>query len=323
MEKAKRINLALLYGGRSSERTVSIAGANEVERALDPKKYTLRRYDTATELKKLVQEADEIDCAFILLHGKYGEDGTLQGLLDLLGIPYQGSGVLGSALAMDKHMAKIIYRYASILTPKWVTISHRDRLDPEAIISSLGVPVMIKPRTQGSSVGMIRAHTPQEVERGVQNALKWDEHVLVEACVRGRELTVGVIGLDSLEPLPVVEIIPEKGHDFFDFEAKYRPGETVEVCPADIPTEIARKAQAIAVRAHEALQLKGYSRTDMILEDTGKIFTIETNTIPGMTPTSLFPQAAAEAGVSFGALLDRLIEMAMAEGHNQSRSQAA
>ncbi len=123
---------------------------------------------------------------------------------------------------------------------------------------------------------------------------------------------MGVIGLDHPEPLPVVEIIPEGGHDFFDFDAKYNPGETTEICPADIPPEIAQGAQTMAVKAHEALQLTGYSRTDMILADTGEMFVIETNTIPGMTPTSLFPQAAAEAGLAFGTLLDRLIEMAMA-----------
>ncbi len=174
MKKAKKINLALLCGGSSSERAVSLAGASEVEKALDPQRYIVRRYDTATELKKLVQDADEIDCAFILLHGRYGEDGTLQGLLDLLEIPYQGSGVLGSALAMDKYMSKIMYRYAGIPTPDWIEISHSDRVDLDGIISSLGMPVMIKPRAQGSSVGMVKARTPREVEQGIRNALKWD-----------------------------------------------------------------------------------------------------------------------------------------------------
>jgi len=311
MSEKNKIQLALLCGGRSAERDVSLAGAQEVEKALDPGRYDITRYDPATDLDRLVRDTPQLDVAFILLHGRYGEDGTIQGLLDLIGLPYQGSGVLGSALAMDKHLAKVIYREAGIPTPPWIYLLRSDKVDTKEIVNHIGIPLMVKPCSQGSSVGIKMVEDENKLGPAIKEAFQWDNRVLVESFIEGREITVGILGLEELLPLPVVEIIPDLNYSFFDYDAKYLPGATKEICPADIPKQASEKAGALAVVAHKALQLRAYSRTDMILAHTGKIFVLETNTIPGMTPTSLFPQAAEAAGVSFSKLLDQLIDMAL------------
>ena len=311
MSEKNKIQLALLCGGRSAERDVSLAGAREVEKALDPGLYDITRYDPATDLNRLVRDTPRLDVAFILLHGRYGEDGTIQGLLDLIGLPYQGSGVLGSALAMDKHLAKVIYQEAGIPTPPWIHLLCSDKVDTKQIVNRLGIPLMVKPCTQGSSVGIRKVTDENKLGPAIKEAFQWDNRVLVESFIDGREITGGILGLEKLLPLPVVEIIPDSSYSFFDYDAKYLPGATKEICPADIPKQASEKARALAVAAHKALQLRAYSRTDMILADTGKIFALETNTIPGMTPTSLFPQAAEAAGISFSKLLDQLIDMAL------------
>lgn len=311
MTEKNKIQLALLCGGRSAERDVSLAGAREVEKALDSGRYDITRYDPATDLDRLVRDTPHLDVAFILLHGRYGEDGTIQGLLDLIGLPYQGSGVLGSALAMDKHLAKVIYQEAGIPTPPWIHLLRSDKVDTKQIVNRLGIPLMVKPCTQGSSVGIRKVAYENKLGPAIEEAFKWDNRVLVESFIEGREITGGILGLEELLPLPVVEIIPDSSYSFFDYDAKYLPGATKEICPADIPKEASEKAWALAVAAHKALQLRAYSRTDMIIADTDKIFILETNTIPGMTPTSLFPQAAEAAGITFSKLLDQLIEMAL------------
>ena len=310
-KKASRLRLALICGGRSSEREVSLAGAGEIRKALDPARYEVITYDPAIDLERLVKDAGKLDAAFILLHGKFGEDGTIQGLLDLLGLPYQGSGVLGSALAMDKHLSKTIYCQAGIPTPPWVLIEKGKKMSAKEIVSGLGLPVMVKPASQGSSVGMSKVVDVSGMEGAVNEALRWDERVVIEVFMAGREITCGVLGLDDLAPLPIVEICPGEGHGFFDYQAKYKKGASREICPAVLPAEVTKKAQGLALLAHKSLQLSGYSRTDMIISDDGCIYVLETNTVPGMTSTSLFPQEAMAAGIPFGRLLDRLMEMAL------------
>ncbi len=305
-----KLRVALLAGGRSGERDVSLKGAEGVEKALDPEKYSVRRYDPATDLAALAQDADHIDVAFILLHGKFGEDGTVQGFLDLLGIPYQGSGVLGSAVAMDKNLAKILYGNAGLKVAAWVMARPRDAESPGRILEQLKLPLVVKPVRQGSSLGMGIAESEEELGRAIGEAFKHDSEVMVEEFIAGREITGGVIGNEDLLALPIVEIIPDAKYRFFDYEAKYQPGATREVCPAELPEDISRLAREIALTAHRALMLQGYSRTDMIVSGDD-IYVLETNTIPGMTPTSLLPQAAAAQGLSFSALLDRLIELAL------------
>lgn len=311
MRDKKRIHVALLAGGRSGEREVSLKGAVQVEMALDPDKFTVKRYDPATDLASLAQEASSIDVAFILLHGLYGEDGTVQGYLDLLGIPYQGSGVLGSAMAMDKNIAKIMYRLHGLPVAEWEMARPEDILAPARLLDNLHLPLVIKPVRAGSSLGMSIASTVEELAAGIKIAYEHDSQVMVEQLIKGREITGGVLGNDTLHALPLVEVIPNKEFLFFDYTAKYQPGAAKELCPAPISDELTEKAQQLALSAHRALQLSGYSRTDMILTEQGEIYILETNTIPGMTLTSLLPQAAAAYGLDFPALLEKLIELAL------------
>ncbi len=305
-----KIRLALIAGGTSDEREVSLRGATGVAQALDPEKYEIVRYDPATDLAQIASHADQIDVAFLLLHGVHGEDGTIQGFLDLLGIPYQGSGVLGSALAMDKNLAKTMYKLGGLPVAPWVMVEPQDLVDTGRIAANLRLPCVVKPVRQGSSIGMSIVRTIDQLPAALRLALKHDSEVMVEEFIKGRELTVGVIGNDRLEALPLIEIIPDSRFEFFDYEAKYQPGASKEICPAPVSEQVRKKAQEYAMTAHRSLQLRGYSRTDMILAND-ELYILETNTIPGMTPTSLLPQAAAEFGLPFSALLDRLITLAL------------
>lgn len=309
----RQLRVALLAGGKSAEREVSLAGAQEVAKALDPKRYVVKRYDPATDMARLAAEAPDLDVAFILLHGRFGEDGTVQGFLDLLGLPYQGSGVLGSALAMDKNIAKTLYRLHGLPVSAWRMATAQDVETPEQLLTDLHLPLVVKPVRQGSSLGMSIVHTPAELGPAISKAFGYDQEVMVEEYIAGREITVGVLGNDQLIALPLVEIIPGSEHPFFDYQAKYQIGGSQEICPAALPEAVTRQAQEYALTAHRALKLQGYSRTDMIVSTHG-IVVLETNTIPGMTPTSLLPQAAAAAGLPFPALLDRLLELALLKG---------
>jgi D-alanine-D-alanine ligase len=308
---SKKLRVALLAGGKSGERDVSLQGAAEVMKNLDPARYEIRRYDPATDLARLAADAGDLDVAFILLHGPLGEDGTMQGFLDLLELPYQGSGVLGSALAMDKNLAKIMYRQAGLKVPDWRMVGEQEAAAPEAILEHLSLPLVIKPSRQGSSLGMSIAYSVAELRTGLREALRFDREVMVEEFISGREITGGVLGNGELTALPLVEIIPGEGHPFFNYEAKYQPGASQEICPADLSSAATLRAREIALTAHRVLKLRGYSRTDMIVGPNDTIYVLETNTIPGMTPTSLLPQAAAVYGLSFGSLLDRLLELAL------------
>ncbi len=306
---ADKLRIALIAGGTSGEREVSLNGAASVEKALDPAKFSVQRFDAATDLAKLCNMTEEIDFAFILLHGLQGEDGTVQGMLELMGVPYQGSGVLGSALAMDKHLSKKLYQCNGLPVAPWQIITHQDHSDIKNIREELGLPIVVKPVREGSSLGMTIAHTEKELVDGLKQAGKHGREVMVEQYIKGRELTVGVIGNDVLEALPLIEIQPGEDFRFFDYKAKYEPGATKEICPAPVSETVRIKAQEYALRAHQALKLRGYSRTDMIMDHQENLYLLETNTIPGMTATSLLPQAAVAAGYSFASFLERLIEL--------------
>lgn len=311
----KKIKLALLYGGISSEREVSLNSGKQVLNALDKNKYDIVRYDTKTDLPKLVIDAKNIDVALIILHGPFGEDGTVQGLLDLLDIPYQGAGVLGSSIAMNKLTAKQLYENAKIPTPSYLTFSINEKINVSKITGILDLPLVVKPVCSGSSVGMTIVKEETLLEEACKLAFEHDDTIIVEKYIKGIDLTCGILGNDDLEALPVVEIIPGKGHEFFDYKAKYIAGEANEICPAGIDDNITNKVQHLAKKAHKALFLKGYSRTDFILS-SDELHVLETNTIPGMTATSLYPQSAKVAGYSFTKLLDKLITLAM-EAHKK------
>lgn len=304
----KRLRLALLSGGISNEREVSLSGGDEVYRALDKEKYRIVRYDPETDLARLVADASRIDVALINLHGAYGEDGTVQGMLDLIGIPYQGSGVLGSAITMNKLISKQRYQSAGLPVLPDIVIHQGDKVDPDDCIQRLGLPVVVKPVSGGSSIGITLVKSKDHLQGAIEDAFIHDHSVMIEAYVDGVELTGSVIGNDDLEALPIVEIIPDKRHDFFDYTAKYTAGETQDICPARIDDALTEIAQTYAKIAHRTLFCDGYSRTDMMLQGRD-IFIIETNTIPGMTELSLLPLAAGVAGMTFGQLLDRLIAL--------------
>ena len=308
----EKIRLALLSGGVSSEREVSLNSGNQVYEALDKDRYNIKRYDPKTDLPRLVQDAADIDAALIILHGPFGEDGTVQGLLDLLDIPYQGAGVLGSAAAMNKLTAKRLYEGAKIPTPGYLSYDIHDEISVPHAVETLGLPIVVKPACAGSSVGMTIVRAEADLAAAIKTGFEHDDTLILERYVKGTELTCGVLGNQDLEALPVIEIIPGDNHEYFDYQAKYVAGETEEICPARIDDDITRKVQDLAVRAHRALFLKGYSRTDMILRD-GELHVLETNTIPGMTATSLYPQSAQAGGYSFSALLDKLVELAIEE----------
>ncbi len=298
--------VALLCGGRSAEREVSLRGGQAVRQALELRGYKVKVFDPATDLLDLVKEAPSFDVAFLVLHGPGGEDGTIQGLLDLLGLPYQGAGVLGSALAMDKKLSKELYRLAGLNVPKAIELQKGVSF-PAEMIEEIGFPLVVKPVSQGSSIGLSLVEKKKDLPKALELAFKHEERVLLEEYLPGRELTVGVLGKEAL---PVVEIIPGERHRFFDYEAKYTPGATEEICPARIPSETAQEAQRCALKAHQILRLRHYSRTDMIYAHD-KLYLLETNTIPGMTETSLLPLAAKVAGYSFEDLVERLLKMAL------------
>jgi len=308
----EKLTVALLSGGRSAERDVSLKSGEQVYQALNKDKYNIRRYDPRDDLASLIAEAGGIDVALIILHGRYGEDGTIQGLLELLDIPYHGSGVLGSALGINKILSKRLYEQAGLPVSPYLIL---DRADPDAqakVQEVLGFPVVVKPEHEGSSIGLSIVSEAGKLKPALKLAGEYDRFVLVEKYLEGTEITGAVLGNLNPEPLPLVEIIPGDQYEFFDYEAKYKPGATEEICPARLSEELTKKAQDYAVRAHQALKCRGYSRTDMIVSND-EVYILETNTIPGMTATSLYPQAAAAAGISFSELLDRLIELALEE----------
>ena len=312
MTSDKKMRIALLAGGKSGEREVSLSGAAVFEKALDPDKFIIKRYDPAYDLADLARDSKEIDFAFILLHGLFGEDGSVQGMLDLLDIPYQGSGILGSAVAMDKNLAKVLYRMEGIPVADWQVVTSTDEAHCEQMAREVGLPLVIKPVRDGSSLGLTIARSAEEVKNGVALALENDTRVMVEKYIEGREITVSVLGNEDPEAMPVIEIVPGDEYEFFDYNAKYLPGASKEICPAEIDDELTRIAQQYGVKAHKILQLHGYSRSDMIIDRDNTIYILETNTIPGMTQTSLLPQSAAAHGLAYPQLLEKLIELGMA-----------
>ena len=305
-----KLRIALLAGGRSAEREISLKSGDQVYAALDKSRYEVLRYDPMFDLTRLASESKSIDAALIILHGRMGEDGTIQGFLDSLEIPYQGSGVLGSSVAMNKILSKQLYVQAGLPVALYEIAVKGETVDFSGMVGRLGLPLVVKPEHEGSSIGLSVVKEESKLPEAVELAWSYDRRCMVERFIAGVEVTGGVLGNDTPQALPLIEIIPGEGYEFFDYAAKYTPGASREICPARISPELTEKVQELAVRAHKALFCRGYSRTDTIVAGND-IFLLETNTIPGMTATSLFPQAAAAAGLSFPALLDRLIGLAL------------
>ena len=301
-----KLKVAVLMGGTSAERDVSLSTGRQILSALDSEKYAVTPLDTQDAPALLASlTGSRPDVCVIALHGKGGEDGTLQGMLDLLGIRYTGSGVLASALAMDKAMSKRVLTAAGVRMPKDMTLRRGARMQPGA----MPLPLMVKPNAQGSTIGMSIVREASEMESAVKLAYQNDDTVLVEQFITGTEITVPILGNDVLEVLPIVEIVPAKG--FYDYEAKYTAGATDEIVPARIADSVAAEARRIAKICHQTLGCRGMSRTDMIVTARNEIYTLEVNTIPGMTPTSLLPRSAEAALIPFPKLLDKIIALAL------------
>jgi len=339
------LRVTVLMGGTSSERDVSLATGIRVTEALRSRGHDVRAVDPARgeisleeqralasgvvvqtappsqeALRRMAREAlprmastlpraGETDVVFLGLHGGTGEDGTIQAMLDLTGVPYTGSGHLASALAMDKDLSKQLFRQAEVTTADWLMAP----ATAEDVGARLGFPVIVKPSKQGSTVGLSIVRDPSGLQAAVDEALKFDDEVMIEAFIAGRELTVGILGGDAL---PVGEIIPK--HEIYDYECKYTPGMADERFPADLTSAESARIQQEARVAFRALKLGGYARIDFRMAEDGRFYCLEANTLPGMTQTSLIPQAAAAAGITFPELCERIVRLAMARGGDGS-----
>lgn len=301
--------VALLAGGRSGERAISLASCEGAKEALEEAGFPVTVLDPASrqDLIKLIEGS--FDVAFLCVHGKYGEDGTLQGLLEIIGLPYIGSGVWSSSLAIDKAKAKVFYERDGIPTPPSVTLYKSEDYSQLEIIKDFGERCVVKPATEGSSLGLYIVEGEQDIKEAIDQVFSIDNEAVVERFVQGREFTVAVIGNDDLQALPVIEIVPT--NEFYDFESKYAPGGSKHICPAELDERQTQRVQELAMAAHRALGCAGLSRSDFILDEDGVFWILETNTIPGMTGTSLLPDAARAAGISFSELCTRLVRYAL------------
>ena len=327
-------------GGTSAERDVSIASGLRIAAALRSRGHDVTSLDTAAgvidaaserallaagvlqappDLEALADmskrslspslgtlpDVRDADVVFLALHGGQGEDGTLQALFDLCGVRYTGTGQLGSALAMDKDLSKRLFRDNGVTTPDWLMAP----ATADEVQTRLGLPVIVKPSKQGSTVGLTLVRDPADLEPAVAEAFRYDDEVMIEQFIAGRELTVGILGNEAL---PIGEIIPK--HELYDYECKYTQGMAVEEFPARLSPAIAELVQEQAQLAFRALKLRGYARIDFRLDDSGGCFCLEANTLPGMTELSLIPQAAAAAGITFPDLCERIVRLATQDG---------
>jgi D-alanine-D-alanine ligase len=337
------MRVAVLFGGISTERNVSISGGRAVTEALRSIGYevvpvdpaygkdgatkaeaqinNINHFPTPEELSKFSPKAllecinsdifDDIDCAFIVLHGKYGEDGIIQALLELRGIPYTGSGVKANAISIDKAITKNLMLVAGVPVPPGTIVAPEIANHFEVIKeirNEFGNELVIKPNDQGSTIGLtiVRDGNLDDISRGIAEAGKYCRDILIEQYVDGREITVGIVGDEAL---PVIEIVPESG--FYDYEHKYTKGKTQYICPAEINDDIAEFAKGLALTAHNIIGCSGFSRTDFRLNSDGQPIFLEINTIPGFTATSLVPKAAKQIGIEFPELCDRIIKLAL------------
>ncbi|MBJ6726671.1 D-alanine--D-alanine ligase [Geomesophilobacter sediminis] len=292
--KAKRVGV--LMGGLSAEREVSLKSGAAVLKALVEKGYNAVGIDVGRDLaEKLVQE--KVEVAFIALHGRFGEDGSVQGLLELKGIPYTGSGVLASALAINKIYSKIVFKSAGLTVAPYQVLHRGDK--PSL---NFPLPVVVKPSQEGSSVGVSIVREESQIEAAVADAFTYDADILVEKFIAGREIQVGI--LDG-RALGAIEIVPK--NEFYDFEAKYTDGMAEHILPAPLPVPIYEKVLRAGETAHACLGCDGYSRVDFLVTEAGECYILEVNTLPGMTALSLLPEIAKGSGIEFPELVERIV----------------
>ncbi len=298
--------VAVLLGGRSAEREISLKSGAAVLAALQKSGVDAHAFDPAVlDLQALPLEGYQ--CAFIALHGCYGEDGTVQGALELMGIPYTGSGVLASALAMDKWRTKLVWQAAGLPIPAYDLLTAASDFD--AVAAHLGLPLFVKPANEGSSVGITKVKKASELSAAYWEAAKYDPLVLAEEFVGGGEYTVAILGAQAL---PVIKIEP--ANEFYDYEAKYLRDDTRYLCPCGLPPAQEAQMQHLAQRAFTLIGGTGWGRVDFLVDESGKHYLLEINTVPGMTDHSLVPMAARHAGMSFEQLVLRILELAEVKG---------
>ncbi len=296
--------IGVLMGGMSAERDISLKTGTAICNALQSLGYRTQGIDVGRNICTVLAE-NPIDTAFIALHGRYGEDGSIQGLLELLQIPYTGSGVLASALAMNKPASKKMFCWHGLPTPDFMLVDSSrtdDRRLLKDTLERLQLPCIVKPAEEGSTIGVSIVHKAEQLSAALTAAAAYGNTIIVEAYISGRELTVGVL---NSEPLPLIEIKPRSG--FYDYSAKYTKGETDYIVSPDIDQETAQEMQRLALRACSALGCRGACRADFILSGQGTPYVLEINTIPGMTETSLLPMAAKAAGISFSELIEQIL----------------
>lgn len=290
-----------MMGGLSREREISLKTGKAILKALTEKGYMVTSIDVGSDIvEKLVKE--KIECAFLALHGRFGEDGTIQGMLELMRIPYTGSGVLASSLAMHKIMSKKFFLCEKIPTPCFEVFQREEIMKDLPKKTSFPLPVVVKPAREGSTIGISIVRKDEELGPALKKAGEYDEEILVEEFMKGKEITVGI--LEDI-PLPIIEIVPKSG--FYDYHSKYTKGETQYILPARIPREKYLYAQEISLKAFQTLACSGVARVDLMTDENENPFVIDVNTMPGMTETSLLPKAASYAGIPFGDLVERIL----------------
>ncbi len=306
------LRILLLKGGDSSEREVSLSSGGRVAAALRARGHEVTEADPSGDAFAVLPAARAADVVWMALHGGAGEDGTIQAMFDLAGVTYTGSGHLASALAMDKDLSKIVFRAAGVPTADWWMVRAGDPRDwetpayAERAVAALGLPIVVKPSKQGSTVGLSIVKATQQLGAAIATAFAHDDEVMLESYVPGRELTVGILG-DWV--MPVGEIIPK--HEIYDYECKYTAGMAEELFPAPLAPAVRDETQRLARVAYEALKLSGCARIDFRLHPDGGLYCLEANTLPGMTGTSLVPQAAQADGVGFPELCERIARAAL------------
>ena len=290
-----------MMGGLSREREISLRTGKAILKALIEKGYTACPIDVGQDIAETLVKK-KIECAFLALHGRFGEDGTIQGMLELMRIPYTGSGVLASALALHKIMAKKFFLYEKIPTPPF-EVFQREEIEKDSLRTvSLPMPLVVKPAREGSTIGVSIVRKEEELVPALKEAGRYDDEILIEKFMGGSEITVGI--LEDI-PLPIVEIVPKSG--FYDYHSKYTKGETQYIIPARIPREKYLYAQEIGLKAFKMLGCSGFARVDLMTDEEGSPFVIDVNTMPGMTEMSLLPKAAEFAGIQFGDLVERIL----------------
>jgi len=298
MINLKNKKIGVLCGGTSSERDISLMSGKAVYKAIKKLGFDVVLIDVDKNVAtKLVKE--KIDVAYVILHGTMGEDGTIQGMLEIMGIPYTGCGVFSSSASIDKIISKKMFEYAKIPTAKWFIVEKNKPFDMPKF------PVVVKPASQGSAIGISIVKNQKEFEKAVKLAFSFEDRVLVEQYIKGVEITAGVL---NGEPLPVIEIVP-KGK-FYDFKSKYTVGQSTHIIPARLPEKVLKKVQNIALKVFSEFMCNGTCRVDMIVDKNNDIYVLELNTLPGMTETSLFPDAAKYIGISFENLVLEILKSA-------------